>query len=129
MTLGTADVIIEGQHWAGFAAPATANNILIGGNLTIKQSSATSYLVITNNTSITGTSGKIFTIESATTGVNVILYCRGVDNFPTGFGTVQIATSSHVIYDATFSQTIRGNLSYGFLRGASSGTKTTDGPL
>jgi hypothetical protein len=129
MSLGTADVIIDGQHWAGFAAPATANNIIMGGNLTIKQSSASSYLVITNNTTITGAASKTFTIDPATTGVNVILYCRGVDNFPTGFGTVQIGPTSHVIYDATFSQTVRGNLSYGNLRGATSGTKTADGPL
>lgn len=114
-TLGTADIIITGS--VGFSSGD--DDITIGGNLTVDGN----YLVL-NEGSVTG-SGGVFQVNSGNT-----LYVRGVDNFPTGFGSVVFDdNTARANYDMPGDQTVRGNITYGILALGNSGTKTVDGPL
>ncbi|MCF6360599.1 MAG: T9SS type A sorting domain-containing protein [Cyclobacteriaceae bacterium] len=123
--LGTADIIIAGNYF--FSNTTNGDAISIGGNLTIQSG----YLVIDEG-SVTGTGGSIFQINDGNT-----VYLRGVDNFPTGFGTVDFqGVTSRALYDLRANQTIRGGITYARLAlGAASGVdtgsriKTADGPL
>ncbi len=122
--LGTADIIIAGNYF--FSNATNGDAISIGGNLTI----ASGYLVLDEG-SVTGAGG-VFQINDGTT-----VYLRGVDNFPTGFGTVDFqGVTSRANYDLRANQTIRGGITYARLAlGAVAGTdtgsriKTADGPL
>ena len=111
-SLGTADIFIAGN--VSFSNGGN-DDITIGGNLTI----SSNYLVL-NEGSTTG-SGGIFQINDGTT-----VYLRGVDNFPTGFGTIDFqGTTSRANYDLRSDQTIRGGISYARLAlGAAAGTDT-----
>ena len=123
--LGTADIIIDGNVY--FSNATNGDAISIGGNLTIQ-----SGLLVIDEGSVTGTGGSTFQINDGYT-----VYLRGVDNFPTGFGTVDFqGITSRANYDLRANQTIRGGITYARLAlGAVSGTdtgsriKTADGSL
>ncbi len=84
------------------------------------------YLILNTGSKLIGKTGYSFKLRN-----NTNLYVRGSNNFPTGFQYDSLETNSWVRYDASIAQTVRGNLSYGYLYigGSSSDTKTTDGPL
>ncbi len=123
-TLGTADVIIDGYYYLSTTTDSDA--ITIGGDLTV----ASGYLVLDEGL-VTGTAGKTLELTASTS-----IYLRGTDNFPTGFGTINLDKTSFARYDIRAVQTIRGGITYGRLYlNASSGTdtgtytKTVDGTL
>ncbi len=123
LTLGTADIIIDGN--VAFSNGGN-DDITIGGNLTVNSG----YLVLYEG-STTGAGGT-FQIND---GLSV--YVRGVNNFPIGFGSVDFqGITSRANYDLRANQTIRGGITYARLAlGAASGTdtgsrtKTVDGSL
>ena len=116
-TLGAANIIIDGN--VSFSSGGN-DDITIGGDLTINSG----YLVL-NEGSTTGTGGSTFQINDGTT-----VYLRGVDNFPTGFGTIDFqGLTSRANYDMAGNQTVRGGITYARLALGNSGTKTADAAL
>ncbi|MFO7656388.1 MAG: hypothetical protein R6W78_04920 [Bacteroidales bacterium] len=121
LSLGTAVLNIDGYVQLTYAAPAISLQALINNNVNI----LSGYLLLNNNTEMAGQPAATFTLSAAT-----LLYVRGADNFPAGFGTYTISPSSWVIYDGVTDQNITGGLSYGNLRMGGAGTnKTVDGNL
>ncbi|MGD2034357.1 MAG: hypothetical protein PVF73_04830, partial [Bacteroidales bacterium] len=121
LTLGTAELIIDGNVTLTYGGAATSLTANIQNNVTIQGG----YLVINDQTLLAGQAGYTFRMETGRT-----LYCRGTDNFPSGFGNYELEPSSMVVYDAAFDQIIRGNLTYGNIRlgGGTATVKTADGP-
>ena len=120
LTLGTAVLNIEGYVSLAYGGAATSLQANIFNNVNINNG----YLVLNNNTALVGQAGNDFNLNAGR-----VLYVRGTNNFPTGFGTYNLDITSRVEYDAGFDQTVRGNLNYGTIRLEISGTKTVDGPL
>lgn len=120
-TLGTAVLNIEGNISLYYAGAATGLTLTVNNDVNINNG----YLVCNSNTQLTGQPGNTFNLNS-----NESLFLRGVDNFPTGFGTYNISEISFVRYDAGMDQTIRGGLKVGhILFTGSNTTKTIDGAL
>lgn len=124
MALGTAELFIDGNVWLGFGAPAISSALTVNENVTVN----TGYLVVNTGTQLIGQPSNILKVTT-------LLYSRGANNFPTGFGTFDLALGSTIIYDQNINQTVRGGLSYGNLTIASSSpstvasSKTVDGAL
>ncbi len=120
LTLGSAELIIDGYVSLGYSSPATALTANVNNNVTIKNG----YLIVNNNTQLIGQPGNTFKIDASKS-----LYVRGTDNFPTGFGTYEIDPAAWIRYDASFDQVVRGNLTYGHIEIDGNARKTVDGPL
>ncbi len=119
INLGTAELLIDGTVYLSYGGLATSLQLNVFNDVNVN-----SNLVLNNNTNIVGQVGNVFKLNAGTR-----LYIRGVNNFPTGFGNYSLAYNSRVEYDAGFDQTVRGNITYGFLRLELNGNKTVDGPL
>ena len=120
INLGTAVLNIEGNVSLTYGGAATALQVNVFNNLNINSG----YLVLNNNTTLVGDPANEFNLNAGR-----VLYVRGADNFPTGFGTYNLDVSSRVEYDAAFDQTIRGGVTYGNLTVEIAGLKTVDGSL
>ncbi len=118
-TLGTAELIINGNVSLRHVAGGSTIDITVQDNVSI----ISGYLVINNDAGLIGQAGNILTLN-----VGCVMYIRGADNFPDGFGTYNFDDAAWVIYDANMAQTIRGGFAYGRLR-AQYATKTVDGSL
>ncbi|MFN5209143.1 MAG: hypothetical protein ACK5D8_06580 [Bacteroidota bacterium] len=100
-------------------SPTPASNWNINNDITINSGN----LIVNNGVTLTGQSGFSLNMSG-----NSLLYVRGLNNFPTGFGAVNFTTSSTTVYDANLAQVIRGGINYSNLS-ISSNTKTIDGDL
>ncbi|MBN2610469.1 MAG: hypothetical protein JXB00_02840, partial [Bacteroidales bacterium] len=121
LSLGSAVLNIDGYVQLTYNAPAVSLQALINNDVNILNG----YLLLNNNTELLGQPAATFSIN----GTN-LLYVRGTDNFPSGFGTYYISPISWVVYDGALDQIIKGGLSYGNLRMGGTGTnKTVDGSL
>jgi hypothetical protein len=123
-TLGTAEIIsnLTGTSLSfGFAAPAVSTNFNIQNNIIANSGQ----IIITNNTTLTDVGGFNFDLNGTSN-----LFCRGANNFPTGFTNYNFAITSTVTYDGALAQNIRGGagIIYGNLT-LSNNTKTADGDL
>ncbi len=116
INLSSANIICT----AGNTFIQVGSSVTSAGNFTIN---AGAQFIVDNNATLTGGAGNVFT---ANAGGN--LYLRGINNFPFGYGTFNIAATSTTIYDAAFNQTVRGGLSIGNLN-LSNNTKTLSGSL
>lgn len=121
ITLGTANIVINGPIGVTVTAPATQNNLNIGGNFLI---TGVGYIVLYNNTFLIGTPSKQLTVEATR-----VIYMRGTNNFPTGFGTYSLDAASTAVYDMGADQVVRGGITYGNLNVRYAYTKTLDGEL
>lgn len=116
ISLGTPNIIVDGSLYLGTTTNTT--KLEVANNVTINSR----HLVINEGSELVS-SGSTLTVKE-----NAYLYIRGTNNFPTGFGLVDLEDRSWVRYDANIDQTIRGNLDYGYLY-LYQHTKTVDGPL
>ncbi len=124
-TMGTAEIIIAGGVYIG-----EGDNMIVNNDITIESG----YLVITGDdgdagdgtagdATLTGQAGQTLLLTN-----NTSLYVRGINNFPTGFGTITLEQDSYVRYDDNRNQTIYSGVSYGRLV-LSNNTKTAAGNL
>ncbi len=121
ISIGTAKLIIDGsvnlRHTVGGSIVSVdmQNDVLIQNG----------YIVINDDALLTGQAGNTLTVMA-----NKNLYVRGSDNFPTGFGTIDLDPASYVRYDRDIPQTIRGGsaVTYGHLY-LNHNTKTVDEAL
>ncbi len=129
---GTGTVVFDGANqtinasqFYNLTLSGTGNKVL-GGNLTVNgdlvADATITYLNVVTFL-ITGQAGKSFTFNAPN------LYIRGVNNFPTAFGTYTISSGTTTNYDAAFDQTIAGNIVYGPITLANASTKTLSGPI
>ncbi len=102
ITFGAADIEISGYVWIG-NGDASNTTLHVQGDLNLIER----YLVIRNNSAVTGTGSK-----ALTQATNTNLYCRGTDNYPSGFGSYTHEAGSFVRYDWNIDQTIRGGIDY-----------------
>lgn len=109
LTLGTAELIIDGNVNLGYGAPATSNIVTINNDVTVLNG----YLVVNFGTELHGGASNSFKLSSATPITQ--LYIRGTNNFPSGFGSYDLAQTSRVRYDWNINQVIRGGITYGEL--------------
>ncbi len=113
--------------FAGTGAKVLSGDITLSGDLTLN--STITYLNVLTNT-ITG-SGGTNTINISS---GVDLYVRGSNNFPTGFETINLASTSRINYDGNLAQTIvttdgdGDQIQYGEINFRYN-TKTLDGDL
>ena len=123
-TVGTADIICE------YLYVGTNDIMRVNGNVTvgIEDNTDYNYLVINNGSQLIGSAGKTLLVKDYKS-----LYVRGLNNFPSGFGTTTLENLSFVRYDQNIDQTIayqdgNGNpLTYGHLylnNNQSDGAKT-----
>lgn len=129
ITNGTVQDTDNGAFNFGTAAITTTTGAItintnttwtVNNNFTVASGS----LIISNNCALVDGSGTAsFTLSNATN-----LYVRGSNNFPSGFASFALGTTSNTRYDAALAQTVRGNLTYGTLT-LTSNTKTVDGPI
>ncbi|MFT3740032.1 MAG: hypothetical protein QM786_14865 [Breznakibacter sp.] len=122
IVLGTAELRIEGNVGLSITSPATSLDLIMGNNLNV----VNGYLIIGNNTRVVGQTSYQLKVDASRS-----LYVRGGNNFPSGFGTYDLAPTSNVIYDAAMAQTVRGGIVYGHLTlgGVSGFRKIVDGAL
>ncbi|MBS2098129.1 hypothetical protein [Carboxylicivirga linearis] len=118
-TLGTAELIIDGRIFLRHTSGGVFN-LNVQNNVTVQNN----YLVLNDNTSLTGQIGNTLTLSPSTS-----LYVRGSDNFPGGFGTFDFDPTAWVRYDASIDQTVRGGFSYGNLQLRYNNSKTVDGSV
>ncbi|MGF1587453.1 MAG: hypothetical protein ACFCUM_19205 [Bacteroidales bacterium] len=120
INLGTAVLNIEGNVSLTYGGAATSLQANVFNNVNINNG----YLILNNNTTLAGQPANQFNLNAGR-----VLYARGADNFPSGFGIYNLDATSRVEYDAAFDQTVRGGVSYGGLQVEVAGTKTADGPI
>ena len=100
LQFGDAAISIEGNSSVG-----AGDELIVNNDLTINSG----HLVL--NGIQDGTDDGIVTVNgtrSLTLADGTFLYLRGVDNFPTGFNSYAFGDNSRVIFDANFSQNVRG---------------------
>ncbi|MBU1719426.1 MAG: hypothetical protein KKA07_10170 [Bacteroidetes bacterium] len=116
LTLGTASVQILGATniEAGDLVRVNNNFDVCCGNFTINNGSELRQLV----------GGKTFHLADSR-----ILTILGVNNFPNNFSTITLDSLSETRYNATFDQTVRGNITYGQLEVSNLSTKQVSGPI
>lgn len=116
ISFGTAAITLNG-----------ALTLAVGDDWTVNNSVSlnTGSSLIVNNTSTLNDASGTGTFTMAGTAS---LFVRGANNFPSGFASYSLASTTSQRYDANFAQTIRGGLTYGALF-AQFNTKTVDGPL
>ena len=99
LTLGTADIIIDGNMYI-----ADNDIVNVYGDVIINNN----YLVINAGAELRQLgANKSFTITSGTT-----LYLRGADNLPTGFSSIDFQDGSTARYDGNMAQVVNGGLDY-----------------
>lgn len=116
VSLGPAEIIVDGALYIGTSGNKTTLNV--SNDVTIN----TRHIVINDSSQLVSVGSELTVKE------NAYLYIRGDNNFPTGFGTVDLEDRSWVRYDANKDQVIRGGLDYGYLY-TYQHTKTVDGSL
>ncbi|MCG8581056.1 MAG: T9SS type A sorting domain-containing protein [Bacteroidales bacterium] len=120
VNLGTCQLIIDGRIYTRHTVGGSKANFVVNNDVDVQSG----YLVLNNNTALTGQVGNSLTFAAGTS-----LYIRGVDNFPGGFGTFNFDPTAWVRYDASFDQNVRGGFTYGQLMLDNPGTKTVDGAV
>lgn len=119
------DIFIEGG-----VTVRGGDTMYVSGDITINSG----YIVLASrdrSSSVGDTVSAVLSgLPAKTLAVNAAsrLYMRGWDNFPSGFGSVDLQLGSLAIYDANFNQTIRGDLTYGYLY-LYNWDKTADNPI
>ncbi|MCA0447395.1 MAG: hypothetical protein LCH54_14310 [Bacteroidetes bacterium] len=94
-------------------------NLTINGDLTVNNSISLNMVTY----SVTGTVSKAFTFNGTT------LTVTGADNFPSGFGTNTMVSTSNTNYNFSSAQSIRGGITYGSLTLNNANTKTLTGDI
>jgi len=120
VNLGTAKLIIDAPIFFRHTTVGSVANFTVSNDVDV----LSDYLVINNNTTITGQAGNTLKLDPSTS-----LYIRGANNFPAGFGTFNFDAAAWVRYDASFDQTIKGGFTYGQLMIDNPGTKTVDNDI
>ncbi|NLR56824.1 hypothetical protein HGH93_01835 [Chitinophaga polysaccharea] len=90
-------------------------NIVVNGNISVNAGT----LGLATFTANRATQGGILTVANGS-----LLTVGGTANFPANYSQYQLGTSSTVNYNAAASQTVAGNIPYGFLTLSGSGTKS-----
>ncbi|MBN8705465.1 MAG: hypothetical protein J0L62_06290 [Bacteroidetes bacterium] len=106
-------------------AGTTNSTKTLGGNLTINGDLTVNNSISLNLVTylITGTGSKTFTFNGTT------LTVTGADNFPSGFGTNTMVSTSNTNYNFSSAQSIRGGITYGSLTLNNANTKTLTGDI
>ncbi|MCF6240119.1 MAG: hypothetical protein L3J74_02090 [Bacteroidales bacterium] len=121
-TLGTANIIIKGYTYI-----AGGDIMRVNGDMTVNLNDAGNHIgfIVNDAAQLIGSTGKTLTISS-----NTSLYIRGANNFPTGFGTINLEQGSYVRYDANLNdQTINNSVAYWHLYLNQGTSKTAAGNL
>lgn len=103
---GSASTTFNNLSFSGAGAKTLARNINVNGDFEVLAGSGT---VDLSTFSVTGTPSKTFSLNGA-----VFLIIRGVSNFPSGFGTVNLAVGTTVRYQADGNQNVFST-TYGIL--------------
>lgn len=120
IVLGTARLLIDGNVSLAYTAPATALILMMANDLVVQGG----YIVLNQNTQVTGNATSMLKADAGR-----LIYVRGSNNFPVGFGTIDLAPTSLVVYDLAADQTVRGGITYGNLSLGGGGRKTVDGSI
>ncbi len=114
---GTTKPIFNNLTFSGSGAKVLNVNIDVNGTLNVQEGVA--YLNVQTYTVNGSGSSDAFNLGSA-----VRLYVRGLNNFPSNFSTVTLASDSYVRYDGTLTQTVRTQgITYGYLEIYHQGTQ------
>ncbi len=121
ISIGTAKLIVDGNVYLRHTAGGSVVSVDMQNDVLIQNG----YIVINDDARLTGQAGNTLTVMASKN-----LYIRGSDNFPSGFGTIDLDPASFVRYDVDIPQTIRGGGSvvYGHLY-LNHNTKTVDEAL
>lgn len=111
-------------------AGTTNSTKTLGGNLTINGDLTVNSTISLNMATytITGTGTKAFTFNGTTLTVAGETV-PGTSNFPSGFGSATMVSTSTTTYSYAGAQTIRGNVTYGSLTLTQAYTKTLSGDI
>lgn len=122
---GNAQTINASSFYNLVLAGTTNSTKTLGGNVTINGDLTVNNSISLNMAtySITGTGTKAFTFNGTTLTVS------GADNFPSGFGTNSMVSTSNTNYNLASDQSIRGGITYGSLTLNNANTKTLTGDI
>jgi hypothetical protein len=118
--LGNAEIIIKGYIYINTSTTFRPQNNV---SVVLNNDGGHTGLVLNNDAQMIGNGSNTLTISN-----NTSLYIRGVNNFPTNFGTINLEELSLVRYDAGLSdQTVNSSVIYGSLYLASGTRKNLSG--